>query len=165
MAQFILDDIKNDDKKSQLRSPLLKKIELWGMIAIGLSMLYDFYGIILWGFYIWTFQSIGASLIILAYLISWKKASIAFDSNPQQNLFSLSEWLKILQIICGLVLLWKCYGCASSLWYFVNELITGGSIFGMITWLIMLVLDLILTGLGIYYLILNDKATKYVNRI
>lgn len=165
MEQQLLDDLKQHDDKYRLRSPLLEKIELWAMSVVGASLLYDFYGIIIWGLHLWTFQSIGASLIILAYLVSWKKASIAFDSNPQQHIFSLSEAIKILQIICGLVLLWKCYGGVSSLWYFVNDLITGGSIFVMINWLIMLILDLALIGLGIYYLILNDKATKYVNRI
>lgn len=165
MEQQLLDDLKQHDDKYRLRSPLLEKIELWAMFAVGGSLLFDFYSIIIWGFYLLAFQAIGASLLILAYLVSWKKASIAFDSNPQQHLFSLSEALKVLQFICGLILLWKCYGCVYSLWYFINDLITGTSIFSMINWLIMLVLDLSLTGLGIYYLILNDKATKYVNRI
>ena len=49
MAQQLLDDLQHHEDKYRLRSPLLEKIELWAMFAVGASLLYDFYGIIFKG--------------------------------------------------------------------------------------------------------------------
>lgn len=167
MMQQILDDNIEQGAGQRrfkiLRTPLLKQVEL-ATIIITMSLL-------LFNLYLGLFlrngseflRPVGPTILILVYLFLWRKSSIDFDNNTQQEVFTLPRIARVFQILFCLSFALK--GIEGVL--FIKTLVAIGdfernSLYAQ--FYTEIALDIALVIICVFYFVLTYIATRSTNR-